>query len=108
MASASTSHTSQTYTSQVTIHGVSNLEEGLRAKVIAFDPAAALYVVKDAAGKVWGLRAEKLRPMKVLELSEVGDEWTHVPVDATLPGGVEVKINLETGIRLARRLHRDT
>ena len=30
-----------------------------------------------------------------------------VPIDATLQGGVEVNINLETGTRLARRLHRD-
>ena len=58
---------------------MSNVEAGLRAKVIAFDPDAAFYVVKDAAGKVLGLRAEKLRPMKVLELSEVGDGWTDVP-----------------------------
>jgi hypothetical protein len=90
----------------VTIHGVSNLEEGLRAKVIAFDAAAQLYVVKDAEGKVWGLRAEKLRPLQVLELNGVGNEWTQVPPEATLPGGVEVKMDLETGARLARRLVR--
>ena len=36
----------------VSVHGVSNLEDGLRARVIAYDPKAALYVVKDATGQV--------------------------------------------------------
>ncbi len=62
--------------------------------------------MKDEEGKVWGLRAEKLRPLEVLDLSGVGNEWTPVPTEATLPGGVEVKMDLETGSRLARRLVR--
>lgn len=88
----------------MTIHGVSNIEEGTRAKIIAFDPAAALYVVKDGAANIWGLKSAKLRPMQVLDLSNVGSDWTEVPIDATLPGGVEVQMNLATGSRLARRL----
>ena len=64
------------------MHGVSNLAEALRAKVIAYDPRAALYVVKDAEGKIWGVKSEKLRPLHVLGLSS---EWSDVPEGAMLP-----------------------
>lgn len=92
----------------VTIHNVSNLDEGLNAKVIAYDNDKELYVVralgnsnscpatkfmccdlcsalvsvyvlqvKDAGANIWGLRAEKLRPLRVLE--GVGEAWQDVP-----------------------------
>jgi hypothetical protein len=86
----------------VTVHGVRNLQEGLRAKIIAFDPAAGLYVVKGPDGQVWGLNSEKLRPMQIFDLSSLGDDWCEIPEDVTLPGGVEVKMDLATGRRLAR------
>ena len=85
----------------VTIHGVNNLQDGLRARVIAFDPAAALYVVKDPDGKIWGVDKSKLRPMQVLDLTTVGDEWADVPEGATLPAGVEVRMCMTTGSRPA-------
>ena len=44
---------------------MSNLAEAMRAKVIAYDPTASLYVVKDAEGKIWGVKSEKLRPQPV-------------------------------------------
>ena len=90
----------------VTIHNVSNLEDGLRAKIIAYDPAEdkQLYVVKDSAGSIWGLRTEKLKPMKVLELEELGDEWQEVPEGVVVPGGASIKMDLSTGRKLARRL----
>ena len=64
------------------MHGVSNLAEALRAKVIAYDPTASLYVVKDAEGKIWGVKSEKLRPQPVLELTS---EWSDVSDGAMLP-----------------------
>ena len=66
----------------MTLHGVSNIEESMRAKVIAYDPTASLYVVKDAEGKIWGVKSEKLRPQPVLELTS---EWSDVPDGAMLP-----------------------
>ena len=83
----------------VTIHGVSNLDDGLTARIIGYDPAAALYVVKDAGAKVWGLKAEKLRPLETLALT---NEWQAVPEGVAVPGGVEVKMDLSTGKKLAR------
>ena len=84
----------------VKVHGASNLAEGLRARIIAWDPAAALYVVRDADGQVWGLRSEKLQPLPVLEL---GTTWTQVHADAALPRGCEVRLDLATGARIARQ-----
>jgi hypothetical protein len=63
----------------VTIHDVSNLEEGLSAGIIAYDPDKGLYVVKDCRGSIWGLRKEKLRPQRVLELPEGDFDWHDVP-----------------------------
>ena len=85
----------------VTVHGVANLAEGLRARVIAWDQAASLYVVRDEGGQVWGLRAEKLRPLAVLELSAA---WTPVHAHEAIPRGAEVCLNLETGARMARQV----
>jgi hypothetical protein len=82
-----------------TIHGVNNLEDGLRAKVIAYDVAAMLYVVKDANAQVWGLQAVKLRPQVTLDLSR---EWQEVPEGVAIPGQVEVMMDLTTGKKLAR------
>ena len=83
----------------VTIHGVNNLEEGLRAKVIGFDPGAKLYVVNDAAGATWGLGAEKLRGLQTLDLIT---EWQEVLEGVTVPGGAEVRFELDTGKSFAR------
>ena len=85
----------------VTVHGVANLAEGLRARVIAWDQAASLYVVRDEGGQVWGLRAEKLQPLAVLELSAA---WTPVNAREAIPRGAEVRLNLETGERMARQV----
>ena len=88
----------------VTIHGVNNLEEGLRAKVIAWAPADALYVVNDAAGNTWGLRAEKLQPMATLVL-DPGGTWSEVPMGVAVPAGAELRIDLgSAGKRYARLL----
>ncbi len=84
----------------VTVHGVSNVAEGLRARVIAWDPSASLYVVRDAGGQVWGLRAEKLRPLAVMELSE---DWKTAHAHEAIPLGAEVRLNLQTGARLVRQ-----
>ena len=87
----------------VTIHGVNNLEEGLRAKVFAWAPEQQLYVVKDAAGATWGLRAEKMRPLQTLELPP-GGEWCEVPEGVTVPGGAGLRVDLATGKSFARLL----
>ena len=79
----------------VTIHNVTNLDDGLSAKVIAFDPDKNLYVVKDSMASIWGLRAEKLRPQKVLEMPE-GVEWHDVPDGTVVPKGLRSK-DLSTG-----------
>ncbi len=84
----------------VTVYGASNLAEGLRARIIAWDPAAALYVVRDAGGQVWGLRSDKLRPLLVQELSTA---WAPVNANAALPRGCEVRLDLATGARMARQ-----
>ena len=83
----------------VTIHSMNNLEEGLRAKVIGYDATAKLYIVKDAAGATWGLRAEKLRAMQTMDL---GEGWQEVPEGVTVPGGAQVRFELDTGKKLAR------
>ena len=89
----------------VTIHGVNNLEEGLRAKVIAYDPAKSLYVVKDADAKIWGVGVEKLRAMRMLNLDELStSEWTRVRPGIVLPKGCDIRMDLETGERLVRKL----
>ena len=71
--------------------------------VFAWDAAASLYVAKDAAGGIWGLRAENLR---AVELMELGDDWAAVPEGAVLPGGAEIRMDLQTGKKLARRIAR--
>ena len=87
----------------VTIHNVTNLDDGLSAKVIAFDPDKNLYVVKDSMASIWGLRAEKLRPQKVLEMPE-GVEWHEVPDGTVVPKGLEIQVDLSTGRKRARRM----
>ena len=87
----------------VTIHGVNNLEEGLRGKIIAWAPADALYVVKDANAGTWGLRGEKLRPMATLEL-DPGGAWTEVPLGVAVPGGAELRMDLGAGGKRYARL----
>jgi len=47
----------------VTIHGDGKLADGLSAKVIGYDKAANLYVVKDANAAIWGLKTERLQPV---------------------------------------------
>ena len=86
----------------VTIHEVSNLEEGLRARVIAYDPDKSLYVVKDSKASIWGLRTEKLRPLQVLQVPD-NDEWIEVADGVVVPKGLEISIDLETGRKRARR-----
>ena len=88
----------------VTIHNVSNLEEGLSARIIAYDPDKSLYVVKDSKASVWGLRTEKLRPLQVLQVGE-GPEWVEVPDGVVVPKGLEISIDLDTGRKRARRAH---
>ena len=78
----------------VTIHNVSNLEDGLTARIIAFDTDKGLYVVKDAAGSIWGLRSDKLRPLHVLDLDAAGETWQEVPTGVAVPAGVDVKMDL--------------
>ena len=88
----------------VTIHDVSNLEDGLRAKIIAYDPDKSLYVVKDSKGQIWGLRSEKLRAQRTLALDDVGGEWKLVPEGVVVPGGIEVTMDLQTGEKYARKM----
>ena len=85
----------------VTVHGVANLAEVLRARVIVWDQGASRYVVRDEGGQVWGLRAKKLRPLTVLELIAA---WTQVNAHEAIPRGAEVRLNLETGERMARQV----
>ena len=66
----------------VTVHNVTNLPAGLRAKVVAFDVNKALYVVKDGKGDIWGLKREKLRAQQTLSLKNTGN-WTEVPEGVT-------------------------
>ena len=47
---------------------------------------------------MWGLRAEKLRQLTVLELSVA---WTPVNASEAIPRGAEVRLNLETCDRMA-------
>ena len=88
----------------VTIHGVSSLPEGLRAKVCAYDPDAKLYVVKDANASIWGVRSEKLCPIQTLAIEEVGNEWQDVPEGVVVPRGCEISMNLATGRKSVRRI----
>jgi hypothetical protein len=88
----------------VTIHGVSNLPDGLRAKVFAYDPDAKLYVVKDANASIWGVRSEKLCPIQTLAIEEVGSEWQDVPEGVVVPRGLEIYMNLATGCKSVRRI----
>ena len=55
--------------------------------------------MNDRDGKIWGLPPGKLRPEQMLELT---NDWQTVPEGCTIPGGVEVKLDLATGARLAR------
>jgi hypothetical protein len=88
----------------VTIHDVSNLEEGLSAGIIAYDPDKGLYVVKDCHGSIWGLRKEKLRPQRVLELPEGDFDWHDVPDGVVVPKGLEISVDMSTGRNRARRI----
>ena len=88
----------------VTIHNVSNLDDGAIAKVIGFDPAKELYVVKDAKAAIWGLATSKLKALQTLDLEHVGNEWQEVPEGVVVPGGAEIKMDLSTGRKLARRI----
>ena len=88
----------------VTIHGVSNLPDGLRAKVFAYDPDAKLYVVKDANASIWGVRSEKLCPIQTLAIEDVGNEWQDVPEGVVVPRGLEIYMNLATGRKSVRRI----
>ena len=73
----------------------------MRAKVIGYDKAANLYVVKDANAAIWGLKTEKLRKVCMMELT---DTWQEVPEGAMVPSGVEVNMDLATGKRLVRKM----
>jgi hypothetical protein len=88
----------------VTIHGISNLPDGLRAKVFAYDPDAKLYVVKDAKASIWGVRSEKLCPIQTLAIEEVGNEWQDLPEGIVVPQGLEIYMNLATGRKSVRRI----
>lgn len=88
----------------VTIHDVSNLEEGLSAGIIAYDPDKGLYVVKDCRGSIWGLRKEKLRPQRVLELPDGDFDWHEVPDGVVVPKGLEISVDMSTGRNRARRI----
>lgn len=89
----------------VTITGVSNLPEGLRGVIKAYDPDAKLYVVKDANGSVWGLKPEKLKAMQSFSIEQIGFEWVDVPDGVVIPAGLEISMNMETGGRKVRRMH---
>ena len=60
--------------------------------------------MKDSVASIWGLRVEKLRPLQTLPLDEVTNEWQSVPPGVVVPGGVEVRMDLGTGAKFARRL----
>ena len=65
------------------------------------NPAKLLYVVRDGAGNVWGLRPEKLRPMETMSVSSEG--WQEVAEGAKIPAGMEVKMDLTTGRKMVRQ-----
>jgi hypothetical protein len=88
----------------VTIHAVSNLAEGLRAVVKAYETEAKLYVIKDATGSIWGLKSEKLRPMQTLSIEDIGTEWVEVAEGVVIPHGLEIAMDLATGRKRVRRI----
>lgn len=91
----------------VTIHNVSNIADGERAKIFAFDPEKSLYVVKDSNGGIWGLRAEKLKPQQVLDLDLAGETWQEVPDGVVVPAGADIKMDLTSQKKFARRIVAD-
>ena len=62
----------------VTIHGVNNLEEGLRAKVFAWAPEQQLYVVKDAAGATWGAQSRSVATRQTMWIANCPSSETPV------------------------------
>ena len=87
----------------ITVHGVNNVDDGVRAKIIAYDPHPdkLLYVVRDGSGNVWGLRPEKLRIMTTMDVDSC--EWQEVPEGEQIPAGMEIQMNLATGAKMVRK-----
>jgi hypothetical protein len=88
--------------------------KGKRARIALWDEANLVWAVKlGETGEVIGVRTEKLRKVRVLSLEELpgADEmperWFEIPKDEIndidLPAGVEVTMNLETGVKKVRR-----
>ena len=88
--------------------------KGKRARIALWDEANIVWAVKlGETGEVIGVRTEKLRKVRALSLEElpgadeVPERWFEIPKDEIndidLPAGVEVTMNLETGVKKVRR-----
>eukprot|EP00392_Amoebophrya_sp_AT5.2_P017283 g17614.t1 len=85
------------------------VEQGALCKVMGYvqqhDGTAAgrddggLYVVRDGKGQLWGV---PLRSISSHIQFEPTAEWKEVPKDMLIPAGLEVKMDLEKGVTLAR------
>lgn len=81
------------------------------AKVMMWDPDHEVWAIRlGSTGQVVGAKAEKLRKLHKVQLEDLHrEEWTRVPKEGleaqllSFPKGVEIKIDLSTGVKLVRR-----
>eukprot|EP00746_Dinoflagellata_sp_MGD_P023111 gnl/MRDRNA2_/MRDRNA2_154099_c0_seq1.p1 gnl/MRDRNA2_/MRDRNA2_154099_c0~~gnl/MRDRNA2_/MRDRNA2_154099_c0_seq1.p1 ORF type:complete len:154 (-),score=24.85 gnl/MRDRNA2_/MRDRNA2_154099_c0_seq1:49-477(-) len=85
----------------VRIYNVTNLPVGTLCKVMGFHTTDQRYIVRDGAAKFWGVTAEQASTLLSFEPSS---EWQEFPADVAVPPGLEIKMDLSTGKRMARVL----
>eukprot|EP00928_Gymnodinium_smaydae_P050397 TRINITY_DN33960_c0_g1_i1.p1 TRINITY_DN33960_c0_g1~~TRINITY_DN33960_c0_g1_i1.p1 ORF type:complete len:162 (-),score=15.79 TRINITY_DN33960_c0_g1_i1:430-915(-) len=83
----------------VVVSGVTNLPDNSVLKCVAFDSDKDLFVLRDGNGKIWGVTAEKLRPLEEITLT---DEWQVVPPGKSVPAGAEYRLDVKSGQNMAR------
>mmetsp|Transcript_56002 Transcript_56002/g.156072 ORF Transcript_56002/g.156072 Transcript_56002/m.156072 type:complete len:136 (+) Transcript_56002:49-456(+) len=85
---------------RVVVSGVNNLPDNSVLMCVAYDYEKEIFVLRGGDGKIWGVAAQKLRPLKEMELTS---EWQLVPPGMSVPAEAEYRIDVATGEKMARK-----
>jgi len=84
---------------KVFVTGVDNLADNSVLVCVAYEHGKDIFVLRDGAGKLWGVAASKLSKFEEMQLSS---EWQPVLAGMSVPVGAEYKFDVTSGQNMAR------
>ncbi|CAD7975820.1 unnamed protein product [Amoebophrya sp. A25] len=85
----------------IRVYNVTNVAQGTLCKIMGYHVKDERYVVRDGTAHLWGVREPEMSGHIDFEPTR---EWKVVPPEMIIPAGLDVKLDMGTGLKMARLL----